>query len=131
MTDLEAVVQLIKEESTITGLLGVFTGTTEPIVVVGAIPEDQNDDDTNLPAISIHPLAKDTVFGITTSRITVSCYAKSENESAGVASAVNEYFRDSQGGVNGFSAKFESVILGTTNNGDEAGTNVELKLEYR
>ena len=110
MTDIEATLQLIKEEPSIADLLGKFQSegvdTAFPLVLIGTFPEEQ----TNLPAISLRGLIKDVQFGVSTSRITVSCYAASENEGQEVANAVNEYFRDTQGGVEGFSARFESSI---------------------
>jgi hypothetical protein len=131
LTDIEAVLKLIKDESSITDLLGKFKSggvdTAFPMVLIGTFPEEQ----TNLPAISIRALNKDVQYGITTSRITVSCYAETENESMNVANAVNDLFRDAQGGVSGFSARFESSITGTVNDADQSGSIVELKLEYR
>ena len=131
MTDIEATLQLIQEESSITDLLGFFQNrgvdTAFPLVLIGTFPEEQ----TNLPAISIRGLPKDVQFGISTTRITVSCYAASENEGQEVANAVNEFFRDSQGGVSGFSARFESSITGNVNDADQSGVIVELVLTYR
>lgn len=127
MTDIEATLQLIKEEPSITSLLGVFVGTSEPLALIGTFPEEE----TNLPAISLRGLPKDVQFGISTSRITVSCYAASENEGQKVANAVNEFFRDSQGGVSGFTARFESSITGNVNDADQSGVIVELTLTYR
>ncbi len=86
---------------------------------------------TNLPAIALHGLNKDVQYGITTSRITVSCYGATENAGLALAIAVNEFFRDSQGGVSGFSARFESTITGTVNSADQSGTIVELQATYR
>lgn len=131
MTDIEAVLQLIKEESTITDLLGKFKSdgvdTAFPMALIGTFPEEQ----TNLPAISVRRLVRDKQYSASTSNITVSCYAKTELESDTVADAVNEFFRDSQGGVNGFAAKFESDITGNVNDSDQSGSIVELKLNYR
>ena len=131
MTDIEATLQLIKEESSITDLLGKFKSggvdTNFPLVLIGTFPEEQ----TNLPAISIRGLPKDVQFGISTSRITVSCYAASENEGQIVANAVNEFFRDAQGGVSGFAARYESSITGNVNDADQSGIIVELTLTYR
>ena len=132
MTDTEAVLQLIKEEPGIETLLGHFQNpegdeTAFPMAVIGTFPEVQ----TNLPAISIRKLLSDNQFGITTSRITVSCYAETSTESMEVATAVNDLFRDSQGGVSGFSARYESSITGTVNDADQSGTIVELILTYR
>ena len=132
MTDIEATLQLIQEESSNTDLLGFFkdddgTDTAFPLVLIGTFPEGQ----TNLPAISIRGLPKDVQFGISTTRITVSCYAASENEGQEVANAVNEFFRDSQGGVSGFAARFESSITGNVNDADQSGVIVELVLTYR
>ena len=131
MTDIEAVLQLIKEESSITDLLGKFISagadTIYPLVLIGTFPEDQ----INLPGISIRALNRDVQYGVTTSRITISCYAETENEANNLASVVNEFFRDSQGGVTGFSGRFESSITGIVNNADQSGAIVELKIEYR
>ena len=131
MTDIEATLQLIQEESSITDLLGFFQNdgvdTAFPMVLIGTFPEEQ----TNLPAISIRGLPKDVQFGVGTSRITVSCYAATENEGQEVANAVNEFFRDSQGGVSGFAARFESSITGNVNDADQSGIIVELVLTYR
>ncbi len=132
MTDTEAVLQLIKEEASISSLLGKFqqpdgTDTIYPMVLVGTFPEVQE----NLPAISIRSTTKNVQYGVTMSFITVSCYAETAEESQTVADAVNEFFRDSQGGVSGFSAKFDSTITGTVNDADQSGTIVELKLQYR
>lgn len=132
MTDLEATLQLIKEESSIETLLGRFkqpngTDTTFPMVLIGTFPEVQ----TNLPAISIRGLPKDVQYGVSDSLITVSCYAETENEAQEVANAVNEFFRDSQGGVSGFAAKFDSSITGNVNDADQSGVIVELRLQYR
>ena len=131
MTDIEATLQLIKEEPSIETLLGhFFNGEVEtafPLAVIGTLPEVQKD----LPAISIRGLNKDVQFGVTTSLITVSCYAASENEGQEVANAVNEFFRDSQGGVSGFTARFESSITGNVNDADQSGVIVELTLTYR
>jgi len=131
LTDLEVVLALIKEESAITDLLGKFKSggidSIFPLVLIGTFPEEQ----TNLPAISIRRLITDVQYGVGTSNITVSCYASSENESQNVANAVNEYFRDSQGGVSGFVARFESSITGSVNDPDQSGVIVELRLEYR
>ena len=133
MTDLEATLQLIKEESSITSLLGVFidpsTGndTSEPLALIGTFPEEQ----TNLPAISLRGSLADVQFGISTTRITVSCYAETENEGNALAKAVNEFFRDSQGGVSGFAARYESSITGNVNDADQSGVIVELTLTYR
>ena len=131
MTDIEATLQLIQEESTITDLLGFFksggSDTAFPMVLIGTFPEDQ----TNLPAISLRGLPKNVQFGVSDSRITVSCYAATENDAQALANAVNEFFRDSQGGVTGFSAKFDSSIIGNVNDADQSGVIVELRLQYR
>lgn len=132
MTDLEATLQLIKEEPSIETLLGRFkqpdgTDTISPLVLIGTFPELQ----TNLPAISIRRAQKEVQFGASDSRITVSCYAASENEASRVADAVNEFFRDSQGGVSGFAARFDSSITGQVNDADQSGVIVELRLQYR
>jgi hypothetical protein len=127
MNDIEATLQLIQEESSITSLLGVFTGTAFPMVLIGTFPEGQ----TNLPAISLRGLPKDVQFGISDSRITASCYAETENEAQIVANAVNEFFRDSQGGVSGFAARFDSSITGSVNDANQSGVIVELRLQYR
>jgi hypothetical protein len=127
MTDIEATLQLIQEKSSITSLLGVFSGTSFPMVLIGTFPEEQ----TALPAISIRGLPKDVQFGVSDSRITVSCFAATENEAQIVANAVNEFFRDSQGGVDGFAAKFDSSITGSVNDADQSGVIVELRLQYR
>ena len=39
MTDIKATLQLIQEESSITSLLGVFAGTSTPMVLIGTFPE--------------------------------------------------------------------------------------------
>lgn len=133
MTDIEAVMKLIKEEPSIETLLGRFkdppTGndTIFPMVLIGTFPEIQ----TNLPSISIRGLVKDAQFGVSDTRITASCYAASENDAQIVANAVNEFFRDSQGGVSGFAAKFDSSITGNVNDADQSGVIVELRLQYR
>ena len=131
MTDIEAVLQLIKEEPSIETLLGRFKSggvdTAFPLVLIGTFPEEQ----TNLPAISIRGLPKNVQFGVSDSLITCSCYAASENEGQIVANAVNEFFRDSQGGVSGFAAKFDSSITGNVNDADQSGVIVELRLQYR
>lgn len=132
LNDLEAVLQLIKEEPTIETLLGRFkqpdgTDTLFPMVLVGTFPEVQ----TNLPAISIRGLPKDVQYGVSDSVINVSCYAATENDAQVLANAVNEYFRDSQGGVTGFVAKFDSSITGSGNDADQSGVIVELRLQYR
>lgn len=131
MTDLEATLQLIKEETSIETLLGRFKSggvdTAFPLVLIGTFPEEQ----TNLPAISLRGLPKDVQFGVSDSLITASCYASSENEAQIVANAVNEFFRDSQGGVSGFAAKFDSSITGNVNDADQSGVIVELRLQYR
>lgn len=131
MTDIEATLQLMKDESSISELLGKFKSggvdTAFPLVLIGSFPEEQ----TNLPSISLRGLDKDVQFGVSDSRITVSCYASTENEAQIVANAVNEYFRDSQGGVNGFSAKFDSSITGSVNDANQSGVIVELRLQYR
>ena len=131
MTDLEATLALIKAESSITDLLGFFkssgVNTAVPLVLIGTFPEEQ----TNLPGISIRGLPKDVQFGVSTTRITVSCYAESENDGQIVANAVNEFFRDSQGGVSGFAARYESSITGNVNDADQSGVIVELVLTYR
>lgn len=131
MTDLEATLQLIKEESSIETLLGRFksggVNTAFPLVLIGTFPEEQ----TNLPAISIRGLNKNVQFGVSDSLITVSCYAETENDAQALANAVNEFFRDSQGGVSGFAAKFDSSITGNVNDADQSGVIVELRLQYR
>jgi len=132
LTDLEAVLQLIKEEPSIETLLGHFTDpdgieTAFPMVLVGTFPEVQK----KLPAISIRRSPKDVQYGVSDSNITVSCYAETENKAQIVADAVNEFFRDSQGGVPGFAAKFDSSITGNVNDADQSGVIVELRLQYR
>ena len=132
MTDLEAVLQLIKEEPSIETLLGRWqqddgTDTIFPLALIGTFPEVQ----TNLPAISIRRLISNVQYGVGDSNITVSCYAETENEAQTVANAVNEFFRDSQGGVEGFTAKFDSSITGNVNDADQSGIIVELRLQYR
>jgi len=131
MNDIEATLQLIQEETSITDLLGMFksggSDTAFPLVLIGTFPEEQ----TNLPAISLRGLNKDVQFGITDSRITASCYAKTENEAQEVAIALNAFFRDSQGGVDGFAGKFDSSITGNVNDADQSGVIVELRIQYR
>ena len=133
ITDLEAVLQLILEESSIADLLGFLkddqTGvnTAFKMAMVGKFPEIQ----TNLPAISVRRTAKDVQFGVSMSFVSVSCYDDSELGAETLADAVNEFFRDSQGGVNGFAARFESNISATVIDGDQVGVIVELKLDYR
>jgi hypothetical protein len=132
LTDIEAVLQLIKEEPSIETLLGRFkqqggADTTFPMVLIGTFPKIQK----TLPAISIRALPKDVKYGVSDSRITISCYAKTENEAFILANTVNDFFRDSQGGVSGFSAKFDSSITGNANDADQSGVIVELRLQYR
>lgn len=133
MNDLEATLQLIIEEPSIETLLGHLkdenTGidTAFPMAMIGTFPESQD----NLPAISLRGLPKNVQFGVSDSLITVSCYADTENEGQEVANAVNEFFRDSQGGVSGFAARFDSSITGSVNDADQSGVIVELRLQYR
>lgn len=131
MTDIEATLQLIKEEPSIETLLGRFrsggANTAFPLALIGTFPEEQ----TNLPAISLRGLNKDVQFGVSDSLITVSCYAAKENDAQALANAVNEFFRDSQGGVSEFAAKFDSSITGSVNDADQSGVIVELRLQYR
>lgn len=135
LNDLEAVLQLIKEEPSIETLLGHWwdystlpgVETTEPMAIIGTFPENQK----KLPAISLRGLPKDVQYGVSDSVISASCYAATENEAQIVANAVNEFFRDSQGGVTGFAAKFDSSITGNVNDADQSGVIVELRLQYR
>ena len=131
MTDTQAVLQLVKEEPSNETLLGRFksggVNTAFPLALIGTFPEEQ----TNLPAISIRRGPKSNEFGVKTSFITVQCYAATEFESEQLADAVNNFFRDSQGGVDGFAGRFDSDITGTVNDADQSGTVVELKVTSR
>ncbi len=132
MTALEATLQLIKEEPSIETLLGRFkqpdgTDTAFPLVLIGTFPEVQ----INLPAISIRRLISDSRGNVKVSNITVSCYAETENDSQNLADAVNDFFKDSQGGVDGFAARFDSTITGSVNDADQSGTIVELTVTSR
>ncbi len=133
MTALEATLQLIKEEPSIETLLGHFidpsTGaeTAFPMVLIGTFPKKQK----NLPAISIRRLNSDSRGSVRVNRITVSCYAETENESQALADAVDNFFKDSQGGVDGFAGRFDSTIISSGNDSDQTGTIVELTVTSR
>ena len=127
LTDYEALISLILAETSITSLLGVFTGTTQPLVLVGTIPEAQD----GLPAISLRNAIQSGDFGISDNFIECHCYASTEVESRKVAQSVYDYFRNSIGGVPGFGARFEASILSTQPDEKSTNTIVEIRVSYR
>ncbi len=127
MTSYEGVAQLILAESSITSLLGTYKGTSQPLVVVGTIPEAQ----AGNPAISIRNQINTGDYGISQDFIELHCYADKEVESQIVAKACYDFFRNSQGGVTGFAARFDASITGTTPSEKQTNTIVELKTTYR
>lgn len=126
-TDYEGVTAFILSESSITSLLSTYSGTSQPLVVVGTIPEGQ----TGLPAISIRNQIQTGQYGISETFIELHCYAETEPEARAVAQACYDYFRDSLGSINDYSAKFEATILPITPDIDANLTVVELKIDRR
>jgi hypothetical protein len=131
LNDYEAVLQLILAENSITSLLGTFSDNTQPLAVVGTIPEGE----TGMPAISVRNGINTGRFGISENFIEVHCYGGTEPESRTLAKAVYDYFRDSLGSITAsgesWSGKIEATIETTIPDQKATNTPVTLKLDYR
>lgn len=96
--DWEAVLYVLKNTNSITTLIDTYSGSSEPLVVFGNIPECETAD----KAIAFNSADKTNTYGVGDSFFTVSCYANKQSDSFDIANAVYTVFDDAIGEVDGF-----------------------------
>lgn len=117
---------ILQNNSTITSLLGVYQGTTIPLIKGGVLPETE----TDLPCIVFNNDSYEPNFNNQDSLFTVNCYAETERESFILARTVVNELQSNQTTANGYpvttTARILAVIPDPT--AKEVNTAVEVRL---
>ena len=129
MTDYEAVIEILKAESSITDKVAVMvnqdgTTSTEKTIMFGTLPEAQD----VYPAISLRRGTKDKLNGVEDGFLVCDCWAKTMTESTVLAEAVDELFTDSFAFASGSAFKTSSDIITTVDDGVVPNTPVNIRL---
>lgn len=131
MTDYEAVIEILKAESSITDLTAKMVnqdGTTssQEAIMFGDLPEAQN----IYPAISVRQGTVDKLNGIETRFLTVDCWAESMTESVQLGEAVDELFTDSFATASAYAFNASSDIIATVSDGVYYNTAVNIRIFF-
>lgn len=130
MTDYEAVVEILKADATITGLVAKLqngsTASAFPAIMFGDLPEAQN----VYPAISVRSGTNTTLNNVQTSFLTVDCWAETMTESVVLAQAIDDIFSDSMQTASAFAFWSASDIVQTVSDGEYHNTPVNIKITH-
>jgi len=131
MTDYEAVIEILKAETSITDLIAKMvnqdgTTSTQEAIVFGDLPEAQN----IYPAISVRQGTVDKFIGIETRFLMVNCWAETMAASIQLGEAVDELFTDSFCTASDYAFNSTSDIIATVSDGVYYNTAVNIKITY-
>ena len=131
MTDYEAVIEILKAESSITSLTARMvnqdgTESTQETIMFGDLPEAQN----IYPAISVRQGTADKLNGVETRFLIIDCWAETMTESVQLGEAVDELFTDSFATASAYAFKSSSDIIGTISDGVKYNTAVNIRIFF-
>ena len=131
MTDYEAVIEILKAESSITDLVAFMkdpdgTSSNQKAIVFGDLPEAQD----IYPAISVRQGTADKFTGIETRFLIVDCWADTMTGSVVLGEAVDELFTDSDVTASAYAFKSSSDIIATVSDGVYYNTAVNIRIFY-
>ena len=131
MTDYEAIIDVLENESSVTSLVAKLvnpngSASAQTAIVFGDMPDTQ----TVYPYISVRRLTKDKLNGIETGFFIIDCWAESMTDSTDLAEAVDEIFTDSFCFASDYAFKSTSDILTTVADGVYYNTPVNIKVTY-
>ena len=131
MTDYEAIIDILLNESSITDKVAKLINnaggdTAFPAIVFGDLADNQ----VVYPVISLRRLTKDKLNGIETGFFICDCWAESMTESTDLAEAVDELFTDSFCFASDYAFKSTSDIISTVSDGVYNNTPVNIKVTY-
>ena len=131
MTDYEAVIEILKAESSITSLTASMVnqdGTTssQEAIMFGDLPEAQD----IYPAISVRQGTVDKLNGVETRFLIVDCWAETMIASVQLAEAVDELFTDSFATASAYAFKSSSDIIATISDGVKYNTAVSIRVFF-
>ena len=129
MTDYEAVIEILKAESSITDLTAKMvnqdgTTSTQEAIMFGDLPEAQN----IYPAIAVRQGTADKLNGVETRFLIVDCWAETMTASVVLAEVVDDLFTDSFAFATGSAYKTSSDIIATVDDGVVPNTPVSIRL---
>lgn len=131
MTDYDAVIEILKAESSVTDLTAKMvnqdgTESTQEAIMFGDLPEAQN----IYPAISVRQGTADKFNGVETRFLIVDCWAETMTESVQLAEAVDELFTDSFATASAYAFKSSSDIIATISDGVKYNTAVSIRVFF-
>lgn len=131
MTDYEAIIDILENESSVTSLVAKLvnpdgSASSENAIVFGDMPDTQ----TEYPYISLRRLTKDKLNGIETGFFICDCWAETMTDSTVLAEAVDELFTDSFAFASDYAFKSTSDIISTVSDGVYYNTPVNIKVTY-
>ena len=131
MTDYEAVIEILKAESSITDLTAKMvkqdgTESTQEAIMFGDLPEAQD----IYPAISVRQGTVDKLNGVETRFLIVDCWAETMTESVQLGEAVDELFTDSFATASAYAFKSSSDIIATISDGVKYNTAVSIRVFF-
>ncbi len=131
MTDYEAVVEILKAETSVTDLTAKMVnqdGTTssQEAIVFGDLPEAQD----IYPAISVRQGTSDKLNGVETRFLIADCWAETMTDSVVLGEAVDELFTDSFATASAYAFKSSSDIIATVSDGVKYNTAVSIRIFY-
>ena len=131
MTDYEAVIEILKAESSVTDLVSFLknqdgTNSSEKAIVYGDPPEAQD----VYPQISLRRGTVDKFKGVETRFLIAHCWAEGEKASSDLGEAVDELFTDSFATASAYAFKSSSDIIATIGDGKYNNTAVSIRVFY-
>lgn len=131
MTDYEAIIDILLNESSITSLVAKLidndgNDTAFPAIMFGDLPDNQ----VVYPAISLKYGTGDKLNGIETQFFICHCWGDGEKESVDLGKAVDELFTDSFCFATGYAFKSTSDIINTVSDGVYNNTPVNIKVTF-
>ena len=117
---------VLQSKTAITSLLGVYQGTTIPLIKGGILAESE----TDLPAITFYNNISDNMDNYEDSSFTVNCYAETERESFILARTVLKELQQHQETIGSYSATITGNIITSIPDptANEVNTAVEIRL---
>jgi len=131
MTDYEAIIDILENETSVTSLVAKLvnqdgSASSENAIVFGDMPDTQ----TAYPYISLRRLTKDKLNGIETGFFICDCWADDMTESVVLSEAVDELFTDSFAFASDYAFKSTSDIISTVSDGVFFNTPVNIKVTF-
>ena len=115
-----ALTYLLKNNSSITDLLGVFNGTTTPLITGGVLAETE----TDLPAIVFKAEPVIETEYLTDNQFLINCYASTEVEAYTVAYEIIKQFNQAQHVADGYNCYTTCEIITSVVDPDSKEANV-------